>query len=140
MKKSAFVNVICNGSPSRMRMTRRISFGMTTLPRSSILLTIPVAFVFKIPFTLQICTVSICKARGFILSQPIIQAALLFFVIVGPDEAVRLRAVIRLDRTVGFNKAVGLDEAVVSGVRNAVEHRRVFFRSPFGGLFLSVDR
>ena len=38
-------NVICDGSPSRIRMVRRISLGMTTLPRSSIRLTIPVAFI-----------------------------------------------------------------------------------------------
>ena len=45
-KISICVNVICNGSPSRIRMVRRISFGMTTRPRSSILLTIPVAFIY----------------------------------------------------------------------------------------------
>ncbi len=39
------VNVIYKGSPSRIRIVRRISLGMTTLPRSSILLTIPVAFI-----------------------------------------------------------------------------------------------
>ncbi len=39
------VNVISVGSPSRIRMVRLISLGMTTLPRSSILLTIPVAFI-----------------------------------------------------------------------------------------------
>ena len=38
-------NVICSGSPSRIRSVRRISLGMTTRPRSSILLTIPVAFI-----------------------------------------------------------------------------------------------
>lgn len=38
------VNVVCVGSPSRIRRVRRISFGITTLPKSSILLTIPVAF------------------------------------------------------------------------------------------------
>ena len=38
-------NFISNGSPSRIRMVRRISLGITTLPRSSILLTIPVAFI-----------------------------------------------------------------------------------------------
>ena len=42
-------NVICDGSPSRMRMVRRISFGMTTRPRSSIRRTIPVAFIYEIP-------------------------------------------------------------------------------------------
>ena len=39
-------NVISNGSPSRMRMVRRISLGMTTRPRSSIRRTIPVAFIY----------------------------------------------------------------------------------------------
>ena len=39
------VNDVCKGSPSRIRMVRRISLGITTLPRSSILLTIPVAFI-----------------------------------------------------------------------------------------------
>lgn len=42
-------NVICDGSPSRIRMVRRISLGMTTRPRSSIRLTIPVAFIYQIP-------------------------------------------------------------------------------------------
>ena len=37
---------ISSGSPSLMRSVRRISFGITTLPSSSILLTIPVAFIF----------------------------------------------------------------------------------------------
>ena len=40
------VNLISVGSPSRMRMVRRISFGMTTRPRSSMRRTIPVAFIF----------------------------------------------------------------------------------------------
>ena len=39
-------NVICDGSPSRIRRVRRISFGMTIRPRSSIRLTIPVAFIY----------------------------------------------------------------------------------------------
>ena len=39
-------NVICDGSPSRMRRVRRISLGMTTRPRSSMRRTIPVAFIF----------------------------------------------------------------------------------------------
>ena len=42
-------NVICDGSPSRMRMVRRISLGMTTRPRSSMRRTIPVAFISKTP-------------------------------------------------------------------------------------------
>ena len=44
------VNVICAGSPSRIRIVRRISFGITTRPRSSIRLTIPVAFMFRTSF------------------------------------------------------------------------------------------
>ena len=43
-------NVICDGSPSRILMVRRISLGMTTRPRSSIRLTIPVAFMFRTSF------------------------------------------------------------------------------------------
>ena len=48
------VNAVCNGSPSRMRMVRRISLGMTTRPRSSILRTIPVAFIIYISPLAQI--------------------------------------------------------------------------------------
>ena len=40
---------ISKGSPSRMRSVRRISFGTTTLPNSSILRTIPVAFIHVPP-------------------------------------------------------------------------------------------
>ena len=39
-------NVICDGSPSRIRRVRRISFGMTIRPRSSMRLTMPVAFIY----------------------------------------------------------------------------------------------
>lgn len=42
---SACVIVACKGSPSLIRIVLLISLGMTTLPRSSILLTIPVAFI-----------------------------------------------------------------------------------------------
>ena len=38
-------NVICDGSPSRILSVLRISLGMTTRPSSSILRTIPVAFM-----------------------------------------------------------------------------------------------
>ena len=38
-------NVICDGSPSRIRIVRRISLGITTRPRSSMRRTIPVAFM-----------------------------------------------------------------------------------------------
>ena len=38
-------NFISNGSPSRIRIVRLISLGMTTRPRSSMRRTIPVAFI-----------------------------------------------------------------------------------------------
>lgn len=44
-------HVINDGSPSRIRRVRRISLGMTTRPRSSIRLTIPVAFIEWISLT-----------------------------------------------------------------------------------------
>ena len=44
-----FFNVISDGSPSRMRSVLLISFGITTRPKSSIRLTIPVAFISKSP-------------------------------------------------------------------------------------------
>lgn len=44
------VNDICDGSPSRILIVLLISLGMTTLPRSSILLTIPVAFIYINPY------------------------------------------------------------------------------------------
>ena len=40
------VNVVWDGSSSRILIVLRISFGITTLPRSSILRTIPVAFIY----------------------------------------------------------------------------------------------
>ena len=43
MNRSSDVNVVHEGSPSRMRRVRLISFGITILPKSSTLLTIPVA-------------------------------------------------------------------------------------------------
>ena len=43
---SKSVNVVCEGSPSLILIVRRISFGITTRPKSSILLTIPVAFIY----------------------------------------------------------------------------------------------
>ena len=42
-------NVICNGSPSRIRRVRRISLGITTRPRSSMRRTMPVAFIYAPP-------------------------------------------------------------------------------------------
>ena len=64
--KAAFIsvsnNVVNRGSLSRIRSVRRISFGMTTRPRSSILLTIPVAFIKIPPFIVRsVSGNSICK-------------------------------------------------------------------------------
>ena len=42
----AWCQCYSSGSPSRIRIVRRISFGMTIRPRSSIRLTIPVAFIY----------------------------------------------------------------------------------------------
>ena len=62
-------NVICNGSPSRIRMVRRISLGITTRPRSSMRRTIPVAFIYKFPpvkadFSLVVSAVAAVLCTG----------------------------------------------------------------------------
>ena len=49
---SISVNVVCDGSPSLMRRVLLISFGITILPKSSTLLTMPVAFIYLSPFTI----------------------------------------------------------------------------------------
>ena len=66
---SSTLNVFSSGSPSRMRKVRRISFGMTILPRSSTRLTIPVAFIYLLSLWLSNNSASICKTRGFILRK-----------------------------------------------------------------------
>ena len=43
-------NKVQSGSPSRILIVLLISFGITTRPRSSIRLTIPVAFIIRISF------------------------------------------------------------------------------------------
>ena len=50
--KSNSVNVVCNRSPSRILIVLLISFGMTTLPRSSI--GVPVAFMYIFLLLMQI--------------------------------------------------------------------------------------
>ena len=47
--RSLAPHVISNGSPSRILSVRRISLGITTLPNSSILRTIPVARIVSLP-------------------------------------------------------------------------------------------
>lgn len=49
------VNVIQRGSPSRIRSVRRISLGTTIRPRSSILRTMPVAFINSVSSILSSC-------------------------------------------------------------------------------------
>ena len=44
------VNVVYEGSPSRILKVLLISLGMTIRPKSSTLLTIPVAFIYLSPF------------------------------------------------------------------------------------------
>jgi len=68
--RSTFVssNVISDGAPSRMRMVRRISFGMTTRPshqcggqfRLLSFLVSPFAYIFA-------CMDIVCKIRGIFL-------------------------------------------------------------------------
>ena len=68
------VNVISEGSPSRSRMVLRISFGITTRPKSSILLTIPVAFILCLLFQFRYFGIAllfkatgiVCRRWGFI--------------------------------------------------------------------------
>ena len=62
---SICVNVISDGSPSRMRIVLRISLGMTTLPRSSIRLTIPVAFIYE-NLLFRCITELLFAIRGFL--------------------------------------------------------------------------
>ena len=60
------VNVISNGSPSRILIVLRISFGITTRPKSSILLTIPVAFIYKLLLLFKF-TILLCAVRGIFM-------------------------------------------------------------------------
>ena len=56
------VNVVCEGSPSRILKVRRISLGITILPKSSTLLTTPVAFIYLSPLQmLQRTKAPLCK-------------------------------------------------------------------------------
>ena len=61
-------NVISDGSPSRIRMVRRISLGITTRPRSSMRRTMPVAFISK-PLLL-LCLQPLVSAGFFCLCRP----------------------------------------------------------------------
>lgn len=101
------VNAVCNGSPSRIRSVRRISLGITTRPRSSILLTIPVAFMVASSNTVSICSVwlqSYCLQRKEKYSVP---GKDTLCVASGRDRAMRRRA-LRLPG--GFLLPRGLDE------------------------------
>ena len=56
------VNVVSKGSPSLIFRVLLISFGITILPKSSTLLTMPVAFIYLSPF-LQGAKPPLCKER-----------------------------------------------------------------------------
>ena len=49
-KTSHAVNVVCDGSPSRILRVLLISLGITILPKSSTRRTMPVAFIYLSPF------------------------------------------------------------------------------------------
>ena len=63
-------NVFREGSPSRMRIVLRISLGITIRPRSSILRTIPVAFIYHNSFhrksCFYVCTDIVTAGREYI--------------------------------------------------------------------------
>ena len=64
--RSIGVNVVSRGSPSRILKVLRISLGLTTLPKSSILLTIPLAvpkIVRRACSSLTILTATLPYAR-----------------------------------------------------------------------------
>ena len=76
-KMSIGVNVVNEGSPSRILRVLRISLGITIRPRSSTLLTMPVAFIYLSPLQmLQTPKAPLCKggwqkslisARGIVI-------------------------------------------------------------------------
>ena len=71
---SVGVNDVSVGSPSRMRIVLLISFGMTTRPRSSILLTIPVAFIYiKSPCFCRFVMLVSAKARDLYRASLVLQ-------------------------------------------------------------------
>ena len=62
------VNVVCDGSPSRMRRVLLISLGMTIRPRSSTRRTMPVAFIYIYLLILQI-TMLVSVKQGDLFVQ-----------------------------------------------------------------------
>ena len=60
------VNVVYEGSPSRILKVLLISFGMTILPKSSTLRTIPVAFIYLLSSLFTNYDASICKPERII--------------------------------------------------------------------------
>ena len=82
------VNVVCDGSPSRILRVLRISLGITILPKSSTRLTIPVAFIYLSPFRIcrgehrsSACWTSHCgNGRPMAAPTIILQITMLLFV------------------------------------------------------------
>ena len=75
------VNAVCNGSPSRILRVLRISLGMTMRPRSSTLLTMPVAFIISSPlkrgFARFLSGRSICRKWGIMYCYALVSSYLL---------------------------------------------------------------
>ena len=75
------VNDVCNGSPSRILRVLRISLGMTMRPRSSTLLTMPVAFIISSPlkrgFARFLSGRSICRKWGIMYCYALVSSYLL---------------------------------------------------------------
>ena len=78
------VNDVCNGSPSRILRVLRISLGMTMRPRSSTLLTMPVAFIISSPlkrgFARFLSGRSICRKWGIMYCYALVSSYLLHVV------------------------------------------------------------
>ena len=82
------VNVVSEGSPSRIFKVLLISLGITILPKASTLLTIPVAFIYLSPFRIcrgehrsSACWTSHCgNGRPMAAPTIILQITMLLFV------------------------------------------------------------
>ena len=100
-------NVVSDGSPSRIRMVRRISLGMTTLPRSSILRTIPVAFISLILRIFVVQIYSLQSNKKYVEKRYVFFAAL-DFLIHRSSYGDRMRAVTRSFQTPKFQPTLPL--------------------------------
>ena len=65
------MDVVCSGSPSLILSVRLISLGMTTLPSSSILRTIPVALIIITSNSLELPSLVFVQVRELFAVQDI---------------------------------------------------------------------